>query len=43
MTFAVRNLLDRGVSPDTCTEDGLTALHQVRVISKYGSLSYYDL
>ena len=29
MCFPVRRLLDQGISADTCTEDGLTALHQV--------------
>lgn len=28
MFFLVRRMLMRGVSPDSCNEDGLTALHQ---------------
>ena len=31
----VKRLLESGVSPDSTNEDGLTALHQVRIASNY--------
>lgn len=39
----VRYLLKNNVSPDLCNEDGLTALHQVRMPNSVMSLSTFGL
>ena len=42
-SFSVRRLLELGVSPDSTNEDGLTALHQVRVSSVSDTFNMYAL